>query len=157
MSENLVVGGEIITPKAAMNLIAMIEKDAKEFAGVFYDMTRSAKFRINWPVQDIFVESEWRNFVQAVRAMYSERLGSEKTPRDIARKMYLAMLLERAYSEGLKAQGAEADTRLQLAPGTQQFEGDKYENRQIVEKFGLAPNLRARLRASTAHFKKALN
>ena len=34
------------------------------------------------------------------------------------------------------AENAEADTRLQLAPNTQQFVGDPYENRKIESRWG---------------------
>jgi hypothetical protein len=149
---NLSFGGEVITAKAAMSLIAMIQHDAKEMAGVYHGMKRSAKFRVNWPDEDIFVESEWRSFVQAVRAMYAEKLSDPKTKPEDARKMYLALLIEKAYAEGQRAQGIEADNRLQLRPGTQQFVGDAFENCKIVETFGSAPNLRARLRSNVAKF-----
>ena len=150
---NITIGNEIITAKAAMNLIYMIEHDAKEMAGVFHGQNRSEKFRINWPDEDEFVEAEWRSFVVAVRAMYAERLGDEKESPERKRKFYLAIMVERAYSEGLKQQGREADTRLQLAPNTQQFVGDKYENRKIAEKFGNRPNLRALFKRTAASIK----
>lgn len=149
-AENLIIGGEIISAKGAMALMAMMEHDAKEFAGVFYEQNRTPKFRVNWPVQDVYVAAEWRTFIAAVRAMYSERMGSPKTPPDLAKRLYLAILVERAFAKGMEALGAESDTRLQIAPGTAAFDGDKYDNRKIVENFGVAPNLRAKLRASAA-------
>ena len=68
------------------------------------------------------------------------------------------------------AQGKERDNRLQLKPNTQQFVGDKVENRRIKEEFGTHQNLRAalmnsvatrlrsnrRFRASSAGFSQAL-
>lgn len=140
---NISIGGEVITVQAAKNLIEMIEKDAREMAGVFHGMNRSAKFRVNWPDEDLFSDSQWRMFVQAVRAMYAEKMADPKTKPEDSRKMYLSLLLERAYSEGKRIQGAEADNRLQLAPNTQQFVGDPYENRKIADKFGNSPNFRA--------------
>jgi hypothetical protein len=108
-------------------------------------MNRSAKFRANWPNEYEFAESEWRTFVAAVRMMYVARLGDAKTPPDEARVMHLAIVLDQ-----MASQGKEADTRLQLAPGTQQFEGDKKENLNILDKFGTKPNFRAQLRRGVA-------
>jgi hypothetical protein len=54
--------------------------------------------------------------------------------------MHIALVLQ-----AQMGQGQEADTRLQLAPGTQQFDGDAFENKKIVEKFGVKPNMRAAL------------
>jgi hypothetical protein len=143
MSQNIQVGGEIISARAAMAIVGMIEHDAKEFAGEFHGQNRSAKFRANWINEYDFVDANWKTFVGAVRAMYAERLSDPKTPPEDARKMHLALLVERAYSEGMRQQGAEADSRLQIGPDTQQFVGDTYENRRIVEKYGTGKNLRA--------------
>src|SRR6185437_12075620 len=109
----------------------MIQKDAHEMAGVFHGMNRSQKFRINWPDEDTFATANWKSFVAAVRQMYSERLGNPGTPQEDARRMYLALLLERAWGAGQLAMGIEPDMQLQLSPGTQQFEGDPQENRKV--------------------------
>lgn len=73
--------------------------------------------------------------------MYAERLGDPKTPPADARRMHLALVLET-----MVGAGQEKDAELQLAPRTRQFEGDRRENRRIIEKFGAAPNFRAALR-----------
>jgi hypothetical protein len=144
------VGEEVISVPSAMGLVKMIQKDAHEMAGVFHGMQRSDKFRANWPNEDQFAATNWKSFVAAVRQIYSERLGNPKTPSDDARKMYLALLLERAWSEGQLALGMTPDMQLQLSPGTQQFEGDAGENKKIAERFGGRPNLRALLKAGAA-------
>jgi hypothetical protein len=143
----IMVNGEAISPSEASGLIRMLYNDAKQIAGEYHGMNRSEKFRINWPNEDLFAESEWKNFVVAARAMYAERLGDRKTPTEEARRMHLALVLEHMVAQGQRADGIEADNRLQLSPGTQQFEGDKAENIKIMNLFGKAPNLRARLRA----------
>lgn len=143
MSQNIAVGNEVITVREAMNLVEMIQRDAKEIAGVFHGESRSVKFRANWPNEYDFVDANWKSFVAAARGMYAERLSNPKTPAEDARKMHLAILLERAYSEGIRQQGGESDNRLQIALNTQQFVGDPIENRKIVEQYGTGKNLRA--------------
>lgn len=136
----ITVAGEQITETEAMSLVRMICEDAKRVAGEYHGMKRSDKFRVNWPNEDAFARANWKTFVVAVRAMYAEQLAYPKTRPEDARKMHLALVLQAQMS-----QGQEADTRLQLAPNTQQFVGDPYENRKITEKFGKTPNLRAKL------------
>jgi hypothetical protein len=150
MTENIAIGDEIISVPSAMGLVKMIQKDAHEMAGVFHGMQRSAKFRANWPSEDQFAAVNWKSFVAGVRKVYSDRLGNPKTPKDEAQKMYLALLLERAWAEGQVALGIAPDMQLQLSPGTQQFEGDMSENKKIAERFGDRPNLRAQLKAGAA-------
>ena len=132
------INGENISTKEALDLTRMLYHDASEVAGEFYEMNRSEKFRTNWPNQDRFVATNWKTFVEATRQMYAARLGDPKTPPAEARKMHLALVLQ-----AMMAKGEEADNRLQIAPGTQAFEGDKAENRKTMERFGPNPNLRA--------------
>lgn len=144
-AKSIPVNGEDIPVDEVMRLIKMLYNDAYKIAGVYHGMTRSAKFRVNWPDEYKFADANWKTFVDAARRMYAERLGDPKTPPDDARKMHLALVLEH-----MIAQGQESDTRLQLHPGTQQFEGDPVENKRIVEMFGKKPNLRAALMNSAA-------
>lgn len=136
----IVVNGEQISESEATSLIRMLCEDAKKIAGEYHGQNRSAKFRINWPDEYKFASANWRTFVVAVRAMYAEKLGDPKTKPDDARKIHLALVLQAEMGKG-----QEADTRLQLAPNTQQFVGDAYENKKIIEKFGKKPNIRAAL------------
>jgi hypothetical protein len=146
------INGEYIPVDECRRIIKALYNDAKQIAGVFHNMERSAKFRLNWPNEDDFADSEWRNFVEAARSMYAERLNDPKTPPKEARQMMIAVILE-----ARMARGAETDNRLQLAPNTQQFEGDKAENRKIMDTFGPRPNLRAVLRNGAAKFARTLN
>ena len=139
------VNGEEIAELEAKSVLRMLYKDAKEIAGEFHNMNRSAKFRVNWPDQYKFANSEWRNFIEAARAMYAERLGDPKTPPEDARRMHLALVID-----AMAGKNRPKDNRLQIAPNTQQFVGDPYENRKIAEKFGKNQNLRAALLNATA-------
>jgi hypothetical protein len=114
-ADHLIVNGEQISKTEAMN--------------------RSDKFRRNWPNEYVFADANWKTFVQAARAMYAERLGDPLTPPADARKMHLALVLEQMISKG-----QEKDDRLQLFPNTQQFVGDPWENRKIVDQFGKQSN-----------------
>jgi len=137
------INGEQISAKEALDLTRMLYHDAREIAGEFYDMNRSDKFRTNWPDQDRFVATNWKTFVEAARQMYAAMLGDPKTHPSDARKMHLALVLQ-----AMMAKGEEVDNRLQIAPNTQQFEGDRHENAKIMEKFGPNPNFRAALKNS---------
>lgn len=139
------INGEKVSASEAKSLLRMLYNDARQIAGEFHGMNRSEKFRVNWPDEYRFADANWKTFVDACRQLYAERLTDPKTPPAIARKMHLALVLQ-----AMMAQGEEADTRLQLAPGTQQFEGDRHENRKIAERFGQTPNLRAALMNSVA-------
>jgi len=132
---SIVINGEQIGATEAASLVRMLCHDAEEMAGQFHNMNRSVKFRANWPDEYLFAQAEWKNFVEAVRLMYAKRLGDPKCPPAEARKMHLAMVLQT-----MAEQGAEKDPRIQLAPGTQQFEGDRFENKKIIEQFGKQSN-----------------
>lgn len=150
MSAYINVNGEKIGRDEYFKIMEMLYHDAKEIAGVFHGENRSDKFRVNWPDEYAFVEANWKTFIQAARALYAERLGDPKLKPDEARKMHLAIVLQQMAEVGMRERGHKADTRLQLAPGTQQFVGDPRENRGIMTKFGPAPNMRARLLAEAA-------
>ena len=143
MAQNLIVGGEVITVPDAIKLVDRIYNRAYEIAGVFYENNRSAKLRANWPNVYEYAEANKRAFVEQARADFTKLLADPKADADEQKRAYLALLLERAFSEGLKQLGKETDTRLQVRTGTATFEGDKAENRSIVEKFGTSENLRA--------------
>lgn len=141
----IIVNGEQVSVKEAASLVDMIRQDAMQVAGEFHNMNRSEKFRVNWPNEYLFAEAEWKSFVEAVRAMYTQRLSDPLTTDAEKRKIHRALIIER-----MVAQAGEADNRLQLKPATQQFEGDPFENRKITNQFGTAPNLRAALKNSAA-------
>jgi hypothetical protein len=146
------INGVNLTPKQAGDIVRMLYEDAKQIAGEFHNMERSEKFRINWPNEYDFAESEWKNFIEAARIMYVARLAHPKTPRADAERMSQALILQ-----AMMAKGEEADTRLQIIPNTQQFEGDRRENRLIIDKFGKRPNLRAALRNGAAKINNMLH
>lgn len=157
MTAHINVNGEKIGRDEYFKIMEMLYHDAKEIAGVFHGENRSDKFRINWPDEDAFVEANWKTFIQAARAIYAERLGGDPNLNaEDKRKMHLAIVLQQMAEVGMRERGHKADTRLQLAPGTQQFAGDKRENLGIMTKFGSAPNLRARLLAESAKLSRMI-
>ena len=127
----IVINGELVTTEECTALIKMLYSDAQQVAGVFHGMSRSKKFRKNWPNEYLFAESEWKNFVVAAREMYLDRIKDPLTNPSDAKRMFQALYLER-----LAAEGQEADQRLQIKPDSQQFAGDPFENRKISDKFG---------------------
>lgn len=141
------VNGEQITKEEALSLIRMLCNDAKEIAGQFHGMNRSAKFRANWPDEYVFADAEWKNFMEAARTMYAARLADPHTSPADKRRMHLALVLQT-----MAEQGAEKDTRLQIAPNTQQFVGDPYENRKIVDSFGKQSNTFKELMLGTSRY-----
>lgn len=129
------VNGEQITNDEAMGLIKMICNDAKQFAGTFHGENRSKKFRANWPNEYVFADANWKTFMEATRTMYAERLGDPLTTPEDKRRIHLALVLDTMIGKD-----AEKDTRLQLAPNTQQFVGDAFENKKISAEFGNQSN-----------------
>lgn len=106
----------------------MIVHDAKEFAGVFYDQNRSAKFRATWPNQDQYVLQCWPHFVEHVRKAYAEMLTRNDVTQAMKDQIYAALI-----ADAPGASQADADAPLQLAPNTQQFHGDAHENKVIED------------------------
>jgi hypothetical protein len=129
------VNGEQIEASEALNLIKMLCNDAKQVAGEFHGMNRSEKFRRNWPNEYVFADANWKTFMEATRAMYAQRLADPRTKPEDARRIHLALVLETMVGKDM-----EKDNRLQLAPNTQQFVGDPFENKKIVNEFGKQSN-----------------
>jgi hypothetical protein len=138
---HITINGERIGRDEYFKLMEMLYKDAQEIAGVYHGMNRSEKFRINWPDEYAFAEANWKTFVTAARAMYASRLADPNTPPADKHKMHLALILQAMASKGAQ----EKDVRLQLEPGTAQYEGDRAINRAILDQFGANPNFRAAL------------
>ena len=129
-----------VTPKEAADCVKMLMHDAKELAGQFHGCDRSEKFRANWPDEYKFASANWKTFIETVIQSYAILLGRPGVPEEDKHRMYVARLMWERLAEG-----KEPDNRLQLAPNTQQFVGDKFENRKIKEQFGTHRNLRAAL------------
>lgn len=130
----------------------MIVDDAKEFAGVFYDQKRSAKFRASWPSQMGYVNVNWERFVVHVRAAYAAMLTKRDVPQAQKDRIYDALIADApaSHNEG-------AAEPLQLAPDTEAFIGDKKENAHVEETYGkraakpLMPTAKRLLLNSTRH------
>src|SRR5271163_1531898 len=108
VSQNLVVAGDVLSVSDAMKLVDRIYARAAEIAGQFYENERSAKFRGNWKNADEYAEANKHTFIAQARADFTTLLGNPKTDPGEARRVYLALLLERAFAEGLKSMGREA-------------------------------------------------
>jgi hypothetical protein len=134
-----------VTPKEAADCVKMLIHDAKEFAGQFHGQNRSEKFRTNWPDEYKFASANWKTFMEHTIKMYAELLGRDDVSEVDKHRMYVARLVWEKMAED-----KEPDNRLQLAPNTLQFVGDKIENRRIKEQFGVHGNLRAALMNSAA-------
>lgn len=123
-----------------------IVHDAKELAGCFYEKNRSDKFRASWPNQMTYVNTKWPHFVQGVREGYAELLGHPGTPEDMKERIYEALL-----DNATEVHSDSAASPIQIAKNSQQFIGDRYENRKIIEAAGReAASLASRLRSTTA-------
>lgn len=144
------INGELISESEAEAAIRMLMNDAKRVAGEFHNMNRSAKFWANWPDEDRFAASEWRNFVEAVHQLYAAELGKPKVAEHDKKMMHRAIVLWKMTSRAGELMTGRTNNILQILPGTQAFDGDKAENRNIVQKFGTQQNLRAFLKNSTA-------
>jgi hypothetical protein len=147
MTKMIDLGLVQVTPREAKDCVRMLIHDARELAGQFHGQNRSAKFRANWPDEYKFARAAWKNFVEAAIQSYAHLLGMDHVSETDKHRMYVARLMwERLQDDP----NAERDNRLQLAPNTQQFVGDPFENRKIKENFGTHQTLRAALMNSAA-------
>ena len=151
----MIVDGQKLSNSEVRKLIDMVRKDAQEYAGQFFDQCRSAKFRSAWTEvglrsgrdpQLCFVDAQWTHFVEHVRSLYVQMLTSPKVTEDDKYRIHQALIVQAT----LGAQSQE--TPVQIAPGTQQFDGEKFENKQIASTFGehVEPSLLAKLMQSTS-------
>jgi hypothetical protein len=136
----MIIDGEEVSDKEVFDVIRMMDHDCKEFAGQFFEEDRSKKFRKSWnevgklskrSPQDAFVAHAWKHFVVHVRAWYASRLADPNEPEAMKVTLHRALIIQANWS-----QSAQAKDVLQLAPGTQQFAGDKFENKAIAETYG---------------------
>lgn len=132
----MMVNGEQIPKSKVMELIRMLCNDAKELAGQFHELNRSEKFRENWPNPYVYADCNWRGYVDAVIKAYGTLCGMETVPEYDKRRMFLAIALW----QQIASEAPEHYAGIPMQPGTQAFEGDKRENRRIVERFGKQSN-----------------
>ena len=136
---------EELSVQEVADRIAIIYKKARELAGEFYDKDRSDKFRINWPSQDEYAKCNWKSYVEEARAELVTKLADPHYPVKEKNKIWSAIVLERKINEA-----KPMDPGLQIRKDSQQFVGDKKENKKIKEKFGDSTNLRAWLKRSVS-------
>lgn len=151
----MIVDGEHLTNREVRALVDMVRKDAMEYAGQFFDQCRSSKFRTAWTEvglragrdpQLVFVEQQWTHFVEHVRSLYAQMLASPRVTEEDKARMHKALIVQAVLGQESQA------VPVQVAPGTQQFEGEKYENRAIAQSFGThaEPSLLAKLMGSAS-------
>lgn len=140
----MIIDGEEVSDKEVFDVIRMMDHDCKEFAGQFFEEDRSTKFRKSWeevgklskrPAWKCFVAHSWKHFMVHVRTWYAERLrdGGPLYEADERMRVTLhrALIIQASFS-----QSEQAKDVLQLSPGTQQFVGDKFENKHIAKTYG---------------------
>ncbi len=151
----MIVDGQRLSKREVRALLDMVRKDAEEIAGRFYDQCRSKKFRLAWTEvglragrdpQLCFAEAQWKHFVDHVRTVYVEMMSMPHVSEADKYRMHQANIVQAIF--GLESQAVP----VQLAPNTQQFEGEKYENKQIAQNFGeyAEPSLMRNLLSTTA-------
>ena len=96
--------------------------------------------------QMCFVDQQWGHFVEHVRMLYAEMLTNPKVSEPDKYRIHQALIVQAMLSE------VSQNTPIQMAPGTQQFEGEKYENKHIAAAFGdyAEPALVNKLLSTTA-------
>jgi hypothetical protein len=131
------VGGVESTHYEVMDCVRMLCNRAKDIAGEAHGKDRSEKFRANWPDENNYAIASWKNCVQQVINEYAAKMDASRL--DVSdydkRRMFIAVLMWQQTAEG-----KEKDNRLQFMRDSQQFEGDKHENKKIADKFGKQSN-----------------
>ena len=128
----------------------MIRHDAEEFAGVFYDKSRSKRFRALWPNAMEYVRANWPHFVIHVRQTYAEMLTRHDTTQAMKDAIYQALI-----EDAPGARSMHAEDPLPLAYNTQAFEGDRKENARTDETYGIGQGpgtLKSRILRTVAKF-----
>lgn len=138
MSKNNTVNidGEDLTSTQVEFYRRTLKNDCIKFAGEFYGMNRSKKFRANWPNEYDFADANWKKFVAAVRGLYAQQLATPHTSEESKQTIHRCLVIDAMTNAELERSLVELDNSLQLAPNTQQFIGDKKENTVISENFG---------------------
>jgi hypothetical protein len=142
----LMVNGDFMEDAEILDLIRMIHHDTQEIAGQFFEQRRSRKFRRHFQTEGHkrgmsaetwFVTSEWKNFEGAIPAYYGETLNENSTiyekNEDVRTRRFKALIL---ISMMTNAKNGRQAGGVQVAPGTQAFDGDKTDNKFISESFG---------------------
>lgn len=164
----MIVDGERLSRAQVRRLVEMVNKDAKEIAGQFYDQCRrglmgdagrSEKFRAFWSEigfrcgtdpQTCFVESQYEKFIEDVRSHYAHLLTQPHVAEADKQKMHQALIVQAML--GANSQRIP----IQVTRDSQNFAGDRFENREIASVHGnhVEPSMVARLMNSTAHSTK---
>ncbi len=152
----VVVDGEILQDDEVRKLIKFVNDVAYEMAGQFHGLKRSKRFRKTWPSEYRFAEENWKNFIEGARAMLADTLnkyqsGIVKGSPEEADKIHKALIVQAMMSEAKNAETAP----IQLAPGSQGYDGDKTENRITDESFGVgntADHLKSRMLRTAKRF-----
>jgi hypothetical protein len=86
------------------------------------------------------------HFAEHVRQLYTQMLTNPKVEEADKYRMHQALIVQATLG------ATSQHVPVQLAPNTQQFVGDKYENKQIAADYGerAEPKLVNRLLSSTA-------
>src|SRR6202035_6015845 len=101
----MIVDGENLTNQEVRRLLAMVRKDAEEYAGQVFDQCRSEKFRNAWreiglragrDPQRVFVEQQWTHFVEHVRSLYADMLTSPKVTEADKYRIHQALIVQAA-------------------------------------------------------------
>lgn len=159
----MIVDGENLSNSQVRRLIEMVNKDAKEIAGQFFDQCRKGllgdggraeKFRAFWTEigfrcgrdpQDCYVESQYEHFIEDVREQYCNLLQRPDVKEADKRLMHQAIIVQTML--GIHSQRVP----VQVKRDSQQFVGDRFETKQIAETYGAhaEPSLVDKLMASS--------
>lgn len=160
----MIVDGEFLSQTQVQRLLDMVRKDAMEYAGQFYDRSRkgltgdggrSEKFRAFWmeiglrlarDPQDCFVAANYDKFIEDVLERYTELMQRPDVKEEDKYLMHLANIVH-----AMLAQQTQ-HTPIQLKRDSQQFAGDRFENREIIKTYGdhAEPALIAKLLQSSS-------
>lgn len=110
-----------------------VEYLAREFAGVFFEQNRSKKFRSIWGTSDKqqlrYIDHNWHSFIASAREVMVKMLTNPATPEDQKMMIYEAFIAEAALQQAMPQESGG----IQLAPGTEAFDGEKSLNKDVDE------------------------
>ena len=161
----IMVDGERITKSELRRLIKFFDHECKEVAGAFFeqcrkgllgDAGRSEKFRAFWSEigfrcgkdpAECYVASHYQNFAEDVRAHLAGLLARPDVPEHEKQTIHKALIVQQMFGQNSQ------HVPVQLNQDSQQFAGDRFENREIVKNHGahVEPSMMQKFLGSTSN------
>ena len=108
-----------------------VEYIARQFAGTFFELNRSKRFRSIWGTSDkkqnYYIDKNWAYFIQPAKECMTKMLTDPLVPQDQKDAVYLALCQENAVTQLVTRESGS----LQMEKDSEHFDGDKSLSRDV--------------------------